>query len=59
MTAPTLSLEVRRNLIDALQIDLIVPTGPLGHHNGAIPPAMTNSIRKQNHGWGGVFFATD
>ena len=55
MTAPTLPLEVRRNLIDALQIG---PTGPLGNHNGAIQPAMTNSIRQQNHGWG-VFFATD
>jgi hypothetical protein len=32
MTAPTLPLEVRRNLIDALQIDLIGPTGPLGNH---------------------------
>jgi hypothetical protein len=32
MTAPTLPLEVRCNLIDALQIDLIGPTGPLGNH---------------------------
>jgi hypothetical protein len=29
MTAPALPLEVRCNLIDALQIDLIGPTGPL------------------------------
>lgn len=37
MTAPTLPLEVRRNLIDALQIDLIGPTGPLGNHNEILP----------------------
>jgi len=37
MTAPTLPLEVRRNLINALQIDLIGPTGPLGNHNEILP----------------------
>ena len=37
MTAPTLPLEVRCNLIDALQIDLIGPTGPLENHNEILP----------------------
>ena len=37
MTAPTLPLEVRCNLIDTLQIDLIGPTGPLGNHNEILP----------------------
>ena len=42
MTAPTLPLEVRCHLIDALQIDLIGPTGPLGNHNEILPqPPLT------------------
>lgn len=30
-------LKVRRDLVDALQIDLIGPTGPLGNHNEILP----------------------
>jgi hypothetical protein len=37
MTAPPLPLEVRCNLIDALQIDLIGLPGPLGNHNEMLP----------------------
>ena len=37
MTAPTSPLEVRRDLVDALQIDLIGPTGPLGNHKEILP----------------------
>lgn len=29
--------DIRRNLVDALQIDLIGPTGPLGNHNEVLP----------------------
>ena len=35
----TTALEVRKDLVDALQIDLIGPTGPLGDHNEILPQA--------------------
>lgn len=31
------SLQIRSSLVDALQIDLIGPTGPLGNHNEVLP----------------------
>ena len=37
MTVPASPLEVRRELVDALQIDLIGPNGPLGDHNEILP----------------------
>ena len=30
-------LEVRGSLVDALQLDLIGPTGPLGNHKEVLP----------------------
>ena len=37
MTVRSSPLEIRRDLVDALQIDLIGPTGPLGNHNEFLP----------------------
>src|ERR1700742_2319965 len=37
MTTPTSPVEVRHDLVDALQIDLIGPTGLLGNHNEILP----------------------
>lgn len=37
MTIPASPLEVRRELVEALQVDLIGPTGPLGDHNEVLP----------------------
>ena len=37
MTVSTSPLQVRRELVDALHIDLVGPTGPLGHHHEVLP----------------------
>ena len=37
MTISTSLLQVRRELVDALHIDLVDPTGPLGHHHDVLP----------------------
>lgn len=37
MTQEQASLEVRSELVDALQLDLIGPTGPLGNHKEVLP----------------------
>jgi hypothetical protein len=37
MTIPTSLLQVRRELVDALHIDLVGPTGPPGDHHEVLP----------------------
>ncbi|TVS21127.1 MAG: hypothetical protein EA424_00470 [Planctomycetaceae bacterium] len=39
MKASSTPLDVRRELVDALQLDLIGPTGPLGNHQEVLPQA--------------------
>jgi hypothetical protein len=39
MSTATTPIEVRENLLDALQVDLIGPSGPLGDHREVLPQA--------------------
>jgi hypothetical protein len=39
MPSPTSPVDVRRDLVDALQLDLIGPTGALGNHKEVLPQA--------------------